>query len=390
MRRSRRSAARSGARVSKPLRLMLAIGGLGAGGSEKQLTELLARLPREHLDPVLVTRASSGQASHLSERVIAAGIPMLEVSDPGSHPVTRWVNLSRAYARAVRTIEPDLVYAWLDETAAILAPICRLMQVPCLVARRNLIGSSLERRYRVVGHVMRRAERLATLVTANSAAVAASSVARGHDPARVRAVPNGHEELPALPFPAGPTVAFGYVAQFRIEKGHHRLIDVLERLPPGPWRVDLAGEGPLQGEIEARIARAHLEQHVRLVGPISDVRGFWRERRVAMLLSDSEGMPNALLEAAFAGRPAIATEVGGTPELVATSGILVPLDDPYAVVMAMQALIADPERCEQLGEQAWRRAAHEHSMASMVEAHVDAIFETRQLAADAARGTHQA
>jgi len=381
---------RSAARVSEPLRLMLAIGGLGAGGSEKQLTELLARLPRERLDPVLVTRASPGQPSHLSERVIAAGIPMLEVSDPGSHPAMRWMNLSRAYARAVHTIEPDLVYAWLDETAAILAPICRLMRVPCLVARRNLIGSSLERRHRVVGQAMRRAERLATLVTANSAAVAVSSVARGHDPARVRAVPNGHEELPALPFPAGPTVAFGYVAQFRTEKGHHRLIDVLERLPPGPWRVDLAGVGPLQGEIEARIARAHLEQHVRLVGPISDVRGFWRERRVAMLLSDSEGMPNALLEAAFAGRPAIATEVGGTPELVGASGILVPLDDPSTVVMAMQALIAEPERCEQLGQQAWRRAAQEHSMASMVEAHVDAIFETRQLAADAARGTRQA
>jgi glycosyltransferase involved in cell wall biosynthesis len=285
----------------------------------------------------------------------------------------------------VRATRPDVVYAWLDETAVFLAPICRALRIPCLVARRNLVGSNMERRYPLLAVALHRAERQALIVTANSAAVARQCIARGHRAASVRTIPNGHEVLPALAAPPNGPVRFGYVARFRPEKGHRRLMDVLERMPKGEWRVDLAGEGPLRDEIEQRVRRADLERHVRFLGPVSDVRSFWRERHIALLLSDTEGMPNALLEAGFAGRPAIGTDTGGIPEVVGDGGIIVPLHDPDRTVAAMTALVADGERRVALGERAWEHVSRRYAMARMVDAHVAAIDEALELGSSRGR-----
>ncbi len=354
---------------------MLAIGSLAIGGSEKQLTELVCSLPRDRFDPILVTSASGDEPTRYRNRILASDVPILAIPTPPRHGVGHWIGLARQYAAAIRTVKPDLVYAWLDETAAFVAPICRVGRIPCLVARRNITGSSVEKRYPLVGTALRRAESLATLVTANSDAVAAACVMRGHDPSRVRLVPNGHERLPALPSPPSPPVVFGYVAQFRDGKGHHHLLDVVGRVPDGPWRVDLAGEGPLQGEIAQLITNAGLRERVRIIGPVADVREFWRERHVAMLLSDSEGFPNAILEAAFAGRPAIATRVGGTPEVVGEGGILVPLHDLGAAASAMVELIGDAALRQNMGHQIWEHVADAYSIPRMLQAHVEALEE---------------
>lgn len=357
------------------IRVTFAIGTLGNGGSEKQLTELLVRLPRDRFRPVLVTGAGEETTSH-GRRLRSAGIEIIPVKQlQVGHPILRWAWRGCEYADSVRRSKPDVVYAWLDEAAAFLAPICRGIGIPCVAARRNLIGSDLERRYPVVGSAIRWAERFATLVTANSAAVAGSCVARGHDRSRIRLTPNGHLDLPPLPMPGPTPVAFGYVANFRPEKGHHRLIDALELLPAGGWRLDIAGDGVTRPEIQERVARAGMLERVTFLGAIDDAREFWRDRHVAMLLSDSEGMPNALLEAAFAGRAMIATDTGGTPEVVGDGGILVPLDDPRATVAAMQELIGDSQRRDRLGTESWRHAAETFSMDRMVTAHAAAITE---------------
>jgi len=358
---------------------MLTIGSLAVGGSEKQLSELVARLPQDRFDPVVLTGPSNGPTPH-RERVVSAGVPIVSMPRASGGGINHWAHVARQYAAMVQAIDPDLVYAWLDETAVFVAPICRWRRIPCLVARRNIVGSEMERRYPIVGGVLRRAERSATLVTANSNAVASACVARGHAPRRVRVVPNGHERLPPLPVPPDPPVVFGYVAQFREGKGHDHLLDVLERVPPGPWRVDFAGEGPRRQEIEERVARAGLDQRVCFTGPVEDIRGFWRERQVAMLLSDSEGCPNALLEAAFAGRPAIATRVGGTPEVVGPGGILVPVEDPTPAARAIVDLLNHPDRREHLGRHSWEHVVDAYTMPRMLAAHIAALEEAHAMA----------
>jgi glycosyltransferase involved in cell wall biosynthesis len=363
---------------------MAAIGSLGTGGSEKQLVELLTRMPRERFDPVVVTlEAEDESSSRYFDRLRQTAIPVLSLGVAGRRAPSRWLRRVLRYGRVLETIGPDLVYAWLDETAAYLAPICRAKGIPCLVARRNIIGSATERRNSALGHWIRMAESSATLVTANSAAVAAACARRGHAPDRIRLVSNGHEHLPALPIPESPPTVYGYVAQFRPEKGHHRLIDALMRMPAGQWRVDLAGAGALRPEIEARVSAARLGDQVRFVGQVTDVREFWRERHVAILLSDSEGLPNALLEAAFAGRPAIATRTGGIPEVVGDrGGLLVPLDDPAQVAAQISALLDDTARREAMGQAIWEHVVGAYSIERMLADHLRAIEEACERGAE--------
>jgi glycosyltransferase involved in cell wall biosynthesis len=365
---------------------MAAIGSLGTGGSEKQLIELLTRIPRQRFDPVLVTLDGGEDSGQHRKQLQDASVPVISIPAPPRSSPASWLRLALRYLNVLGRLKPDLVYAWLDETAAYLAPICRAKGIPCLVARRNIIGSVTERRHAALGRGIRLAESSATLVTANSAAVAAACVRRGHDPGRIRLVCNGHEHVPILSSSSSAPTVFGYVAQFRPEKGHHRLIDALERMPPGPWRVDLAGDGALRSVIEARVIAARLDQRVKFVGEIADAREFWRERQVAILLSDSEGLPNALLEAAFAGRPVIATDTGGIPEVVGSAGgILVPLDAPEAVATAMCALLENPPRRSAMGRAIWDHVSASYSIEAMLAGHIQAIEEAYEPSTQARR-----
>jgi glycosyltransferase involved in cell wall biosynthesis len=81
-------------------------------------------------------------------------------------------------------------------------------------------------------------------------------------------------------------------------------------------------------------------------------------------------MSNAVMEAMAAGRAIVATDVGGTPELLHGRGILVPPADPVALAAAIEALLSDPAYAARLGAQArcWSRA---HLGADrMVEEHI--------------------
>src|SRR5689334_6043287 len=96
------------------IRVMAAIGSLGAGGSEKQLTEMLVRLPRERFDPVLVTISGADATPAHRRRLDQAGIPVRSLGAPSGMMPSRWLRLARRYERVLRDTRPDVVYAWLD------------------------------------------------------------------------------------------------------------------------------------------------------------------------------------------------------------------------------------------------------------------------------------
>src|SRR5262249_43957822 len=78
---------------------------------------------------------------------------------------------------------------------------------------------------------------------------------------------------------------------------------------------------------------------------------------VAVLSSDNEGTPVSLIEAAAAGLPAVATDVGGVGEVVTEdTGIVVPQGDVAALASAIVEMAADPQRREECGRAAKRRA----------------------------------
>jgi glycosyltransferase involved in cell wall biosynthesis len=110
------------------------------------------------------------------------------------------------------------------------------------------------------------------------------------------------------------------------------------------------------------------EGQCRLVGPIDDyqpptlsrmsiegevdprnIRPLIRSSRVVVLPSRAEGMPMILTEALAAGRPFIATPVGGTAELAPCAEMLVPVDDAGALANALERFLTDPDSAQRIG-----------------------------------------
>jgi glycosyltransferase involved in cell wall biosynthesis len=122
-------------------------------------------------------------------------------------------------------------------------------------------------------------------------------------------------------------------------------------------RLLLVGEGPLRPTLEAEVARRGLGQRIRLLGVGGESAELVKACDVFVLSSVREGLPVSVLEAMRAGRPVVATDVGGTGEAVedGVTGRLVPARDPAALAAAMEDVLGSEERMAQLGAEGLRR-----------------------------------
>ena len=132
----------------------------------------------------------------------------------------------------------------------------------------------------------------------------------------------------------------------------------------------LAGDGEERGSLEALAAQLGVSASVRFLGFRDDAPSLAAAADVALLTSDNEGTPVALIEAAAAGTPAIATRVGGVDEVVAPgAGEIVPPRDVSALAAALERMAGlESSARQQLGDAARR--------------HVSARFASQRLLRD--------
>jgi glycosyltransferase involved in cell wall biosynthesis len=106
--------------------------------------------------------------------------------------------------------------------------------------------------------------------------------------------------------------------------------------------------------LNALVETLGLSANVRFLGKANNVQELLEQCDVFCLLSRSEGMSNALLEAMAAGIPCVATAVGGTPEVIedGRTGYLVPSEDAGAAAERILRLLDHPEEARQIGEAA--------------------------------------
>jgi glycosyltransferase involved in cell wall biosynthesis len=180
-------------------------------------------------------------------------------------------------------------------------------------------------------------------------------VAAGYPASRLRMIPNAVDldrfrtERP----PRRGAARVAYVGRLRRVKGLTVLVDAWHALGPGgAARLTIAGEGPLRGELQARIEHLALGDGVTLAGEVSDVPAVLRQADVYVQPSFVEGMPNSVLEAMAAGLPIVATRVSGNEDLVedGENGLLVPPGDPAALAAAIRRLVDDPALASRMGE----------------------------------------
>ena len=143
------------------------------------------------------------------------------------------------------------------------------------------------------------------------------------------------------------------------------------------WRLLVIGEGAERGQLE-EFVRAHpeLKDRVKFLGLSHRVPELLAAMDVYVLSSVIEGISNSLLEAMASGLPAVATAVGGNPEVVVDgeSGLLFPEGDFNRLADQLLLLRQQPDLRARLSQQARRRVREEFSIDSMVRSYQE-VYE---------------
>ena len=146
-------------------------------------------------------------------------------------------------------------------------------------------------------------------------------------------------------------------------KGHDILLEALVevRTVIPEVTLEVAGDGPLEGELAATVARLDLSDHVTFLGRVAQPAPVFERAELVVVPSLGEGFGMVALEAMERGRPVIASDVGGLPEIVADgeTGLVVPSGDADALAEAMVALAGDLDRARAMGLAGRERALAE-------------------------------
>ncbi len=190
-------------------------------------------------------------------------------------------------------------------------------------------------------------------------------------PSRVVVVPNGRD--PEVFRPGGtvdsiPQLVF--VGALTEGKGPDRFIDLVAALRAEGRALEatIIGDGPLwAGLVEPAEAAG-----VTMLGSRSDVAELLAGADLVVFPSRpaGEGMPGVLIEAGLCGLAVVATDVPGVRSIVedGRTGVVVPVDDPTALVAAVSELLGDPGRRAELGRAARQRCCDRFSLAVVAEA----------------------
>jgi glycosyltransferase involved in cell wall biosynthesis len=375
---SRSASLQAGVPQGQALRILHVVETLEVGGLETMVVAMAAVQRQQGHDVQIVCLWREGA---LAEKARAAGVP---VSTINKGPGLDWRSILRLRTK-IREVRPDVLHTH-NAMAHYYAVGAQLgLGLHCVISTRHGNGAQsgadrIEQLYKLAMHA-----------THYGVAVSRAGQKRfletGVIPkAKARVVPNGidlhgfisrtDERATALRAELGlppDVVTFGTVGRLNEVK---RQVDLFEaarlRVDAGDRiAVVLVGDGPLREELEQACDRLVLRDHVRFMGVRKDVPMLLAAMDVFVLSSRTEGYSLALVEAASAALPIIATDVGGNAEIVGegVNGLIVPPSQPKVLSKAMATLYADAAMRQRYGAAGREWAMREGTLETMCAAY---------------------
>jgi glycosyltransferase involved in cell wall biosynthesis len=346
----------------------LVIGGDVAGGQIVALQ--LARAARGAGHDVVFLAPERGPFTELVE---AEGMRVLDVALASALDVRAMVRL----ARTLRSERVDVLHTHVHFSGNVVARVGGRIGGARVVAHMHIENAFRTGRGRRAQMMLDNATaRLCRWIVCVSDATAASLAAQGYPRARMVTVHNGIDEAPpvdpaSFDVPAGAPL-LGEVGRLCDVKGQRELIQALARMRHADAVLVLVGKDlEAGGAFEAALRREAqpLGPRVIFAGYRDDVPSVLAALDVFVLPSWIEGLPIVVLEAMAQAKPVVATDVGGTGEVVANgeTGLLVPPRDVEALADALDALLDDPQRARSLGEAGRRRVREQFSAAAAAQ-----------------------
>lgn len=192
---------------------------------------------------------------------------------------------------------------------------------------------------------------------------------------RVTVVHNGVSVPSVAPTAAPPGHTVLVPARFTAQKGHRTLLEAAVRVPGA--RFMLAGDGPELPGLVGEARRLGIEDRVLFLGHRDDIAELLLETDVVVLPSLYEGFPLTILEAMAAGKPVVATQIGGIDEMVQSgvNGILVRPADPEALAAGIRRVLDDPAGAGRLGAAARTTVLEQFTLEKMCK-RVEEVYDS--------------
>jgi glycosyltransferase involved in cell wall biosynthesis len=352
------------------------------------LCDLVRGLDSDRFRPEVICLYYAGKLSAVLE---AAGIPVRVLGLDWRFVPSNWVKtwLALRYSRA------DVVHTHLPESAWYGLPAAYCRRIPVRISHLHSVYLRWTPKVRAMDRAVRTC---ASLSVACSDAVGDVARGLGYADDKLKVIPNGVDaarfaNLPdpavartSLQLPQGCPVLVS-VASLYPHKGHDHLLEAMARvhevLPQTRLLVVGDARDVRRAALEDTVGRLGLRDVVQFLGHREDVPLLLAASDVFVMPSLREGFPMALLEAGAAGLPAVASSVGGIPEIVAdgVTGLLVPPHDHAALADALLALLQESSRMRSMGAAARRRVngrfTLEQTIRRIEDVYVDLVEQTR-------------
>ena len=357
-------------------RVALVVDRLAPGGKERIVATLAMQFRQMGVETTVICLHSPGE---LAGEVTAAGVEVVSIDS-----TTRWdVPAIGRLAEAIRVACPDVVNVHDRSSLPYVRAASRHAGgKPIILSCHGLLIAS--HRAKLIQAIA--AGDLAAL-TAVAPHVADSYVASLGTTAPVAVIPNGvvfppvHAELRdqvRRSLDIEPDVfVFLAVGTIKREKGYPDLLAACELLHKQRPDFRLVIAGGTDDEIYWRVIQhaitgGHLERIVKFLGHHADTDGLYAMADAYVLPSRTEGLPLAVLEAASAGLPIIATDVGDVGNVLdGGAGLLVEPGDPDALAEAMNGLMDSAELREDLGRAAAARMRKDFGAETMARSYIE-------------------
>ena len=360
------------------IKIVFVITSTGVGGAEKMLYHTSTLLDRTRYAPSICSLKEKGA---IARNVEAAGIEVHCLSMTDGEQFGGWCASLAALFRLTRyvmKVRPTIVHSFLFRANILSRIAASLARVPLVISSVRVMGG--EKNYHhtvekvtsfmvdhyitvsesVKAHLIRTASIPDNKITTIYNGVAlndhcGASHGDQHPPCGLKA----HDRFLLT------------VGRLHRQKGYDCLIQAFAQVRKecSALKLLIVGEGEEENNLKNLAKSLDLTDQVIFAGLRLDSDTLYPFAELFILPSRWEGMPNAVLEAMAAGKPVVATEVGGVPELVlhGETGILVPPGDPDALAHAILDLCTDPVKAHTMGAAARVRVQEHFRIAAMIE-----------------------
>jgi glycosyltransferase involved in cell wall biosynthesis len=354
-------------------------------GAEKQLYLLASFLNPKYFKPIVVQLSPSNslpvntgnigniELFHFPTRRLYSFSGIRQLSRLSSFAKSKNVNIIHTF------FEKSEVMGWLT---------ARFSKIPIWITSRRDLGF---KRKKIYGRIFRFAAKDCKKCIANCHAVKDQTIQQENlPPEKIEVIYNGldlseyqqtlknkslREELGLV----NGTLLVGLIANFNFEiKGHVYFLGaakkILEKVPDA--KFVLVGDGPLRARYEEVVRELNIKKDVYFLGIRTDVPAIISNLDVSVLSSTNEGFSNVIMESMAAGKPVVATNVGGSKEMVAdgVTGYLIPPADSQSMANAIIDLLENPDKAMAMGFAGRKVVKEKFTVEAMVKKYEELYF----------------